>query len=547
MSDEPTPLPIAPVRHQLPILGALCLFGLTVALLLLRLGQFPLIGPDEPRYARVAVELYRSGNWITPTLQGSPWLEKPILYYWLAAAGYHLFGEGEFAARLPSVLAGLLLTGSIAVFAARLDGARAGLHAGFICATSVLTYAYGRAASMDMLLAATVSAAVGLIGLRLMNIAGQGAIRAAYAFIGLAVLAKGPLGLLLPGLIVAAYIAWTRKWASLRSLIDPIAIALFCIVALPWYLLVWRENGFAFIQVFFLNHNLQRFTSTIHNHPGRFSYYIEMLPLGFFPWVALLPLLFWRNPNRSRGTDDGRTYILLWLLLPFLFFSSAGSKLPGYILPCMAPLALLLGRRMAEIETAGDGHGRRVATGASAFLLLILGSAVGCAPWLVPSRYDVNWSTFGSITAWTFLFACLASATIFRQSSSAFALLRVGAAGLLVLVSLTLSGWVARHESGRDVLLPAQGEEVLIVNAWRNAWMAGYFYNDAHVRELDSLSDAIALAQQRPVLLLCGPLEQATLIRYRGLDVRLLAEGPRRNVLLRIARPPDARAASPSS
>src|SRR5688572_30994069 len=113
----------------LPPRGAALLLALTAALLLFRLGQVPLVGPDEPRYARVAVEMSRSGDLVTPTLQGRPWLEKPALYYWLTAAAFRVFGENETAARLPAVAAALLLVGSTALVGARLFGGAAGLHA----------------------------------------------------------------------------------------------------------------------------------------------------------------------------------------------------------------------------------------------------------------------------------------------------------------------------------------------------------------------------------------------------------------------------------
>src|SRR4051812_19690565 len=147
-----TPNPALPPR------GTALLLALVLGLLLFRLGATPLIGPDEPRYARVAVEMHRRHAWVVPTLAGRPWLEKPPLYYWTAGAAFSLLGENETAARLPSVLAALVLTGVTALAGARMFGAAAGLHAGFVAGTALLAFAYGRAAAMDMLLAATVTA-----------------------------------------------------------------------------------------------------------------------------------------------------------------------------------------------------------------------------------------------------------------------------------------------------------------------------------------------------------------------------------------------------
>src|SRR5512143_4302137 len=166
---------------SLPRGAAALLLALVLALLLFRLGATPLVGPDEPRYSRVAIEMHRAGEWVTPTLQGEPWLEKPPLFYWLAGGAFSILGETEAAARLPSVLATLLLVGATAFLGARLYGTAAGLHAGFVAGTSVLTFTYGRAASMDMLLAATVTVATGFAGLRLVGEAGRRAILVAAA------------------------------------------------------------------------------------------------------------------------------------------------------------------------------------------------------------------------------------------------------------------------------------------------------------------------------------------------------------------------------
>src|SRR5687767_3218834 len=204
----------------LPAKGAALLLALVAALLLLRQGAVPLVGPDEPRYARVAIEMSRSGNLVTPTLQGTPWLEKPALYYWMAAAAFRALGETEIAARLPSLLAALFLVGATALTGARLFGGASGLHAGFVAGTCLLAFVYGRAASMDMLLAACVTASVALVGVAALGMAGPLAIPAAWAFAGLGTLAKGPLGLLLPMLVAGTFAAVTRDGRLFRRLLS---------------------------------------------------------------------------------------------------------------------------------------------------------------------------------------------------------------------------------------------------------------------------------------------------------------------------------------
>jgi 4-amino-4-deoxy-L-arabinose transferase-like glycosyltransferase len=507
----------------LPARGAALLLCLVLGLLLFRLGAVPLLGPDEPRYARVAVEMHRAGEWVTPTLQGAPWLEKPALYYWLAGAAFALLGETEAAARLPSVLAAVAFVGVTALVGARLFGSASGLHAGFVLGTSLLTFAYGRAAAMDMLLAAMVTTAIGLLALRILGVSGPMAVVGASACMGLAVLAKGPLGLLLPGLVMAGYLAVTREWKWLRELASPVAGLGFLLVAAPWYLLILHDQGRAFVDVFLLGHNVARFTSTVHNHPGPIFYYVPVILAGFFPWSGLLvPALAGLRPKSSRT----HLLLLLWLALPLAFFSLAGSKLPGYVLPVLPPLAILMGRAATRLLEHGAG-GR-----AAAITTLVLGSLVATAPAYLRARGEADWTLALPVAIWALAVPFLFSRRIGPDPAGALHLLRVGAAGLLLLLALAAPPILDRLESGRRLFLPARGREVLAWGAWRTAWMAGYFYNDGKVREVTALSDVLPRAG--PTLVLAGPAERRQLEALPSLEVRPLAEGPRRNSLLRL-------------
>lgn len=518
-------------RYFLPPRATALLLALVAALLLFRLGDLPLVGPDEPRYARVAVEMFRAGEWVRPTLQGRPWLEKPALYYWLAGAAYAALGETEGAARLPSVAAGLVLVGLTALVGARLYGTAAGLHAGFALGTSVLFFVYGRAASMDMLLAAGVTAAIGWAGLSLLGLAGRRAMAGAWACAGLAMLAKGPLGLLLPALVVGGFIVATREWRALRQVLSAGGILAFLAVAGPWYLLVWRDQGQAFFDVFLLDHNLLRFTSTIHRHPGPPWYYVPLLVGGLFPWSGLiLPGLARLAPRRLRAD----LFVLSWLVLPLLFFSVAGSKLPGYILPCLPPLALVIGRAAAAL-TDGErvfppGTGRR----AVAVVTLVLSGLVGALPFVLLRQGVPQWRLTLPMAAWAVVVALAFSYRVGRDTAGALRLLRVGAAGFLLLLALGAPPIVADRESGASLFRPAAGREVLAWRAWRSAWMAGYFYNDARVREVETLEEIVTAARQAPVLVLSGPREREELARVRGLRSLILARGPRNHTLVHV-------------
>jgi len=528
-----------PPDSSLPPRGAVLTLALLAALLLFRLGTVPLLGPDEPRYARVAVEMHRSRDFVTPTLQGRPWMEKPALYYWMAARAFDALGEGEAAARLPAVLAALLMAGATAVAGARLCGGAAGLWAATILGTSLLPFAYARAASMDMLVAAAVTAATALLGLRLLGIAGGLAVPAAGLCAGLATLAKGPIGLLLPGLVAGGYVLATRDWKALRRLLSPAALAVCLLVAAPWYVLVYRAQGQAFLDVFFLDHNLRRFTSTIHNHPGPPWYYLPVLLAGLFPWTGLLV----PAAAETRPRDRRDLFLLCWLALPLLFFSAAGSKLPGYILPCLPPLAILMGRgavRLQDDTTPGRALQRR----AVALVTLALCALVACLPFVLRPKEPL-WVLTLPLAAWSLLLGWSVSRRIGADPAGALRLLRVGAAGLLVLLALAAPPLLERRESGRALFAEARGREVLAWGAWRTAWMAGYFYNDARVREVAGLGAIAEAAQRGPALVLCGPAERRQIQRMPGLLARTLAEGARGNVLLEVGnaaagRPPGA-------
>lgn len=513
------------------------MLSLIAALLLFRLGAVPLLGPDEPRYARVAAEMHRSRDWVTPRLQGVPWLEKPALYYWMAGRAFDALGETESAARLPSVIAAVLLAGATALFGARVYGRRTGLWAAVITGTALLSFAYGRAASMDMLLAVNVTAAIALIGLRVLGIAGRAAVPGAAVFAALAVLAKGPIGLALPVLVAGGYLLAARDRAGLRRLLSPAgalvaAAALFLAVAAPWYWLVYRANGWAFVRVFLLEHNVQRFTTTIHNHPGAPWYYLPVLLAGLFPWTALLvPAVAGARPLRDRRD----TYVLSWLALPLVFFSLAGSKLPGYIVPCIPPLALWMAnaaQSLARTERVepGDALRRRV----MALLTLALFTLVATLPIVLARRGEPLWRLTLPLAAWSLLVGWSFSRRIGMDADGALRLLRVGAAGLLLLLAIAAPPVLARRESGQALFAAAGGREVVAWGAWRTAWMSGYFYNDARVREVQSLADVTRAAATAPVLVLCGPAERRILQRMPELTVETLAVGPRSNSLLEV-------------
>ncbi len=309
-----------------------------------QLGNFAFLGADEARYARIGEEMNLSGEYVTPTLNFLPWLEKPPLLFWLEAFSFHLFGVSEWSARLPVAaiaLLGVLCAGGLGC---SLAGQRAGVLTFFILCASGLFFVYGRAASTDMPLAASFTAAMAC-GLQASRRESSLWAVGAGLSLGLATLAKGPIALVLFGAVFAVYFLWIGK---LRWSWQQIVLGLLTLLAssLPWYWQVWKENGYDFVVTFWLNHHLARFLTSVHHHSQPFWYYLVVTLIGFFPWVFFLGsslTRLWRK-RKVLSQPEGRSELFLWLwvLVPGLFFSLSGSKLPGYILPLLPGLALLV-------------------------------------------------------------------------------------------------------------------------------------------------------------------------------------------------------------
>jgi 4-amino-4-deoxy-L-arabinose transferase-like glycosyltransferase len=329
---------------------ALLLAGFCAFLFFYGLGQFGLIGADEPRYAQVAREMLDRHDWITPTLGGRVWLEKPPLYYWQAMLAFSLFGVTDVAARTPSAIDATLLVIGVYIFFRRF---RRGVEvdAALITASCAATIGYARAASTDMPLAAAFS--IGMLAWWAWRESGKRIYLAAfYLGIALAMLAKGPVAPVLAAFVILLFAAATRDWrALLRTLWLP-GILLFFAIGLPWYLAVQLRNP-QFFREFILEHNLARFSSNLYHHPQPFWYYLPVALIAFVPWVVFIlaalveaASVWWRERRSAAAESDlqfqFRVFMGCWLIVPIVFFSFSRSKLPGYILPAVPAGAVLL-------------------------------------------------------------------------------------------------------------------------------------------------------------------------------------------------------------
>jgi 4-amino-4-deoxy-L-arabinose transferase-like glycosyltransferase len=321
-----------------------------------------LLGADEPRYAQVAREMLERHDWVTPTLWGQPWLQKPPLLYWGQMLAYNATGSVTgWAARVPAAVLAMLMVFFIYVWARRFRRGMQ-LDAALITAASAIIIGFGRGASTDMPLTAMFTIAM-LSWWGWYESQNRAWLLAFYAFAGLGTLAKGPVAAFLAGLIVVAFAALRRDWRLvLRTLWLP-GIALYLAVTLPWFVAVQRANP-EFFRVFILEHNLARYTSDLYRHRQPFWYYVPVALIGLLPWTifavtALVDAIRdWRfSVSEPQGREDLRTFLGLWFLLPILFFSLSQSKLPGYILPAIPAAAILLADFVLRREQEGDKPG----------------------------------------------------------------------------------------------------------------------------------------------------------------------------------------------
>ena len=359
--------------------------------------QLGLVGADEPRYAQIAREMLTVhdrtcdqlhadlvpnsfhkvaiqhsfqcllAGTVTPILYGKPWLEKPALYYWRAMGFFREFGVSDWSARLPSSSgAGFLI---LLIFL-HMRRFRPGGHldAALITLSSIAILSFSRGASTDMQLAAPFC--IGMLGWYAWYETGKKFwLFDLYFFGAAATLAKGPVAPVLALAIIFLFTALRREWTLLRRTIWLPGIILYLIMVLPWYIAVQRRNP-TFYNEFILNHNLKRFATNEYQHHQPAFYYVVVLVLGLMPWTVLalralvdavqLSFAEWkvrRNPipylGHSRAGDAFPEFLVLWALVPIVFFSFSGSKLPGYILPSIPPLTILTGDYLFRTRSSG--------------------------------------------------------------------------------------------------------------------------------------------------------------------------------------------------
>ncbi len=309
------------------------------------LGHFPLIGTDEARYMEIPREMIERGDYITPTLNYVKYFEKPPLHYWFNAVAINIFGETEFAGRFFGALWGVLGIFLIYHIGRKLFGRREAILSALILGTSIGIIVQSRVNITDTTLTICMTACLGCFLLAVQeNEQNKGRYYYLfYFFSALAVLAKGLIGIVLPGGVIICFILITRRWRLLREMRLVTGIMLFLLVSAPWFIIVSIRNP-EFARFFFIHEHFERFLTKVH---GRYQppwYYIPILIGAMLPWSFFIPTAIARTWQERKQTGaDNRLFLFLWAVVIVVFFSISDSKLIPYILPVYPAVALLLG------------------------------------------------------------------------------------------------------------------------------------------------------------------------------------------------------------
>lgn len=391
-----------------------------------------LVDETEPLFAEAARQMYETGDWITPYFNGVPRFDKPPLVYWLMAIGFHLFGVGEWAVRLPSALSGAALVGmgfytlqrfgfsrpEFAIAATETTDPALGEDPGqtlprssrqnlmwsaligaALIALHPETLVWGRTGVSDMLLSGCMGTALFAFFLGYAQPEFPRRQRnwylMSYGLAALAVLAKGPVGVVLPGLIILSFRTYLGQWRTMwRDMHLVKGAILFLAITVPWYVLVIAANGEAYIESFFGYHNFDRFTSVVNGHAAPWYFYFLVVAVGFLPWSPLLPWAiarlrpwaprYWqRQPPRAHLG----LFALTWFVVIFGFFTVAVTKLPSYVLPLMPAAAIVVALGWSDRMTPVP-HSPKVGWG---YGVSLGGNLVIFGVLAIAALYSPNW------------------------------------------------------------------------------------------------------------------------------------------------------------
>lgn len=419
----------------------IALLVLYIGLYVVLLGARPLFIPDEVRYGEIAREMIGSGNWIVPRLDGLLYFEKPPLGHWLNALSLAVFGYNEFAVRFASVVAAggsALIVFTVAGHFFRNRTTR--LLAVFIFLTTLEVQAAATFSVLDTMFSTFLNAGIAVFALGAVATQSRQRVHNVCAGIlfGIAFLTKGFLAFVLPGLILVPWLLYRRQYALLfRG--SWLAVGAAVLVVLPWGIAIHQQQP-DFWRYFIWVEHIQRFAGENAQHKEPFYYYLKFLPLATLPWFFLLPAAsrgLLNQPSDDRRAS-GILLLVLWAIVPLIFFSASSGKLVTYILPCMVPFAVFMGaglrarRRNSRLLRSGLALTCLVALSALTALLIAQFAGKG------PPLYDAaEFGRFAALSA-ALLFGTTVLMAATLVHSDRFRSLASGIAIVPILLALPL-------------------------------------------------------------------------------------------------------------
>ena len=310
-------------------------------------GSLSVTAPVEVNYAQTAKEMLSAGDWLSPQIYGNYWYDKPIFFYWELLAAFSAFGVTDFAARFFPALfaaAGLLLTYG---FARRLYDERTAFWSAIILGTGVLYAFLAKLILTDMSLFVFFGGTLAAFFLGYHE-RQQKFFYIAYACAGLGVLTKGPVGFLLPGLVILVFLLAARDLSALRRICLPTGLLVFAAVCAPWYIYMYLVHGADFINTFLGIHKVLRATVSEHAKWNVWYFYIGIYFIGMFPWSFALPLALYRAWRIRPSVDTRALFLLVWAVVVPVFFQLMATKYPTYSFPAFLPTAILTARLLAH-------------------------------------------------------------------------------------------------------------------------------------------------------------------------------------------------------
>ncbi len=506
------------------------------------LGRGAITDSDEAFYADSAREMVASGDWVTPYYNYEPRFQKPVLYYWLTAAASLVLGDSEMAARLWAAMAGLGLVLVTAAAGRRWYDESTGLLAGAIVATNFGYFSIGRMALPDLPLAFCITLAIwaALVATLEQERSPRKFVVLAALALGLGFLTKGPVGLIIPVIVIVPVLMIERRSIALTPSDLLLGFVVMIAVAVPWYVVMWFRHGNEYLQGFFIGDNFDRFATDRFNDPRPWWFYFPIVAGGLLPWTPLAlvwmgPLTQWVRRRRDLSTIDLR--LLLWAALPLAFYSLSIGKQPRYILPVLPPLALLLASSIVERtqEWRGfDGARSRPRRATSivvgsllsgAFFVALGGLLYRVQPLLINVAPIFTQVAAGIIAASGLLIGLFAISSHWRTAPVVIAL-----AAAVSLPALQYGGW----SSGGDDTIRQMAR---LVQQQRTAHEAVGTYQVfvrnlvfyAHTRTTDIITDEQAaqfLAQAGRALMVAPADVVDRIERERGLTLVRIAELP---------------------